>query len=87
MRKRTTAFRKKFIRKLGINTKNFGDRYLELVFEEWPLVETGFDFVLTLKVLEDNVLEEEDRCVTILGRADVTQLVDFLQDLRDRPHC
>lgn len=87
MTKRSTSFRKKFIRKLGINTKNFGDRYLQVVFEEWPVVENGFDFVLTLKVLEDNVPEDDDRCVSILSRAEVEQLVEFLQDLLERPHC
>ena len=72
MRKQTTTYRKKFIRKLGINTKSFGDRYLQVLFEEWPVVENGFDCVLTLKVLEDNVPEEDDRCGSLLSRAEVT---------------
>lgn len=61
MPKRNTAFRKKFIRKLGINTKNFEERWLQVLFEEWPVVESGFDFVLTLKVLEDNDLDDDGR--------------------------
>ena len=86
MRKRTiTTYRKKFIRKLGVNTKSFGDKYLQVLFEEWPVVENGFDCVLTLSVLEDDV-EQDDRCGSLLSRAEVTQLVEFLQDLLERPH-
>ena len=84
MTARKATFRKRFIRKLGINTKS-DKKYLEVLFEEWPIIENEDDCVLLIKVLEDDPEEIEDECRCLLGRAEVLELVEFLQGLLQDP--